>query len=272
MYPAKDGGLSVFYQEITGRKQVEAAMRKTNEALRRANADLEQFAYSASHDLREPLRMVRLYCELLSRRYKEALDASAQEMISFCVDGVRRMDCLLNDLLEYIRVSMPAGPGESAEFISLDSCLAVALANLRAKIQETGATVTHEPLPKLPMAAVHAQQLFQNLIGNSLKYRGAAAPSVHVSAREDGDLCVISVRDNGIGIAPAHHDQVFGVFKRLHPASEYSGSGVGLAICKKIVERYGGSIWVDSQEGMGSTFSFSVPLHDERARSGSAGP
>jgi PAS domain S-box-containing protein len=270
VYPAKDGGLSVFYQDITDRKQTEAAIRKTNDALRRANADLEQFAYSASHDLREPLRTVRVYCELLRRDYARALDADAGEMIGECVAGVQRMDALLTDLLEYVRASISTGVDEPGEPMSLESALAGALGNLQTTIEGTGATVTHDPLPSVRVAAVHAQQLFQNLIGNSLKYRSEAAPRVHVGARLDGDAWIISVQDNGIGIAPEHQERVFGVFKRLHSAYEYSGSGVGLAICKKVVERYGGNIWVESEVGKGSCFYFSLPEDAGRARISSA--
>lgn len=257
MYPSKDGGLSVFYQDITERRRAEEAVRKTNEALRAANADLEQFAYSASHDLREPLRTVRTYCQLLSRNYAGKLGADADEMIGFCVDGTTRMDSLLSDLFAYIRAS--SAFDEPTVVINLEFGLQGALMNLRSAIEESGAKITFDPLPALPIAAIHVQQVFQNLIGNALKYRGDAPPVVHIGALHDEGGWTFSVRDNGIGIEPEYRAQVFGLFKRLHAASEYSGSGIGLAICKKLVERYGGRIWVESEPGHGSTFFFFIP-------------
>jgi PAS domain S-box-containing protein len=256
-YPAKDGGLSIFYRDITERKRTEEAMRKTNEALRIANEDLEQFAYSASHDLREPLRMVRTYCQLLSRNYAGKLGPDADEMIGFCLDGSQRMNALLNDLLAYIGSSQQSDEPPAPS--PLQSAFDAALRNLKTAVEETGATVTHDPLPVLPVAAVHAQQIFQNLIGNALKYRATAPPVVHVGARKEDAEWILSVQDNGIGIDPRYQNQVFGLFKRLHSSSAYSGTGIGLAICKKLVERYGGRIWVESEEGRGATFFFSIP-------------
>jgi PAS domain S-box-containing protein len=266
IYPAADGGLSIFYQDITQRKLDEDAMRKTNEALRIANADLEQFAYSASHDLREPLRMIRSFCQLLSRSYMGKLDAEADQMIQYCVEGAARMDALLNGLLAYLRA--PAPLDQVYPPAPLDAALDAALLNLRsaiggtpetAEIAESAATITRDPLPALPIAPVHAQQIFQNLIGNALKYHGPAPPVIHIGARREDAAWIFSVRDNGIGIDPAFSSQVFGLFKRLHSAPEYSGTGIGLAICKKLVERYRGRIWVESQVGQGSTFFFSIP-------------
>jgi PAS domain S-box-containing protein len=256
-YPAKDGGISIFYRDITERKNTEDAMRKTNEALRIANEDLEQFAYSASHDLREPLRMVRTYCQLLSRNYAGKLGPDADEMIGFCLEGSQRMNALLNDLLAYIGASQTSD--ELPATVPLQCAFDAALRNLRTAVEETGATVTHDPLPVVAMATVHAQQIFQNLIGNALKYRGTEPPLVHVGARKTDAESIFSVRDNGIGIDPRYQSQVFGLFKRLHSSSAYSGTGIGLAICKKLVERYGGRIWVESEEGKGATFFFSIP-------------
>jgi PAS domain S-box-containing protein len=258
IYPARDGGLSVFYQDITPRKMTEEAMRKTNEALAIANADLEQFAFSASHDLREPLRMVKTYCQLLSQTYAGRLDPGADRMIGYCVEGASRMDALISGLLAYMNISSPAEELDSAA--PLQPALDAALLNLRTSIEETGATVTRDPMPALRMATVHGQQIFQNLIGNALKYRGTAPPIIHVGAQQEGGAWILSVADNGIGIDPAFATQVFGLFKRLHSSSEYSGTGIGLAICKKLVERYGGRIWVESQVGKGATFFFSIPL------------
>jgi light-regulated signal transduction histidine kinase (bacteriophytochrome) len=257
LYPAKDGGLSVFYQDITPRKRTEEALRRTNEALRAANADLEQFAYSASHDLREPLRMVSIYSELLSRACAGKVGPEADQMIAYCMEGARRMNTLVDDLLSYVRSSSELD--EVKEAVPLASALDAALLNLRVAIEETGATVTHDAIPALRVAPLHAQQLFQNLVGNALKYRSAAPPLVHVGARKDGAAWVFSVQDNGMGIAPEHRMYVFGLFKRLHPASQYPGTGIGLAMCKKLVERYGGRIWVESEVGRGSTFFFSIP-------------
>ncbi len=258
VYPARDGGISVFFQDVTERKRAEESIRRTNEALAAANADLEQFAWSASHDLREPLRTVKVYCELLRKRYAENLDARAREMVDFCVDGAARMDALINDLLVYVRASSAAGV-EVTEAVPLGTALAQALTSLRTPIEESGAMIHEDPLPPVRMATVHAEQILQNLVGNALKYRGPAPPLVHVGAVREGNVWVVSVRDNGIGIAPEYHSHVFGLFKRLHSGSEYSGSGLGLAICRRLVERYGGRMWLESELGLGSTFFFSIP-------------
>jgi PAS domain S-box-containing protein len=257
VYPSKDGGLSIFYQDITQRKHTEEAMRKANEALETANSDLEQYAYSATHDLREPLRMVRIYCELLSQTYTGKIGPDADRMLGYCADGARRMDDLINDLLTYMRAAAPTD--EITEAVPVEKSLDAALLNLRTAILEASATVIRDPMPSLRMAAVHAQQIFQNLIGNSLKYRSVAPPVIHIGARREGGAWIISVRDNGIGIEPIYRNQVFGLFKRLHTAAKYSGTGIGLAICKRLVERYGGRIWLESEAGAGSTFFFSVP-------------
>jgi PAS domain S-box-containing protein len=257
VYPATDNGVSVFYQDITQRKETEEATRRANAALRVANADLEQFAYSASHDLREPLRTVRIYCELLKQTYVGKLDSKADAMITYCADGAQRMNTLIEDLLAYIHASSELAP--PAEAVSLESALAETLLNLSAAIAETGATVSHDAMPALRIAPVHAQQLFQNLIGNALKYHGTAPPIIHLGARKEGATWIFSVQDNGIGIAPEHRSKVFELCQRLHTASQYPGTGVGLAICKKLVERYGGRIWVESELGKGATFFFSIP-------------
>jgi light-regulated signal transduction histidine kinase (bacteriophytochrome) len=257
VYPAKDHGVSVFYQDITKRKEIEEAMRRSNEALQAANTDLEQFAYSASHDLREPLRAIRIYCQLLKQTYAGQLDSKADEMIEFCVDGAQRMNVLIDDLLDFINVSSKLTV--QPEAVSLESALAGALLNLEAAIAETGASVSHDPMPAVRVAPVHAEQLFQNLIGNALKYHSDAPSVIHIGARRGNAEWIFSVQDNGIGIAPEHRETVFELCKRLHADSEYPGTGVGLAICKKLVERYGGRIWVDSEFGKGATFFFSIP-------------
>jgi PAS domain S-box-containing protein len=256
LYPARNGGLSVFYQDITDRKRTDNAMRVANQALRAANADLEQFAYSATHDLREPLRAVRAYCELLKRKFASKVGPEGDQMIDFAVDGAIRMNAMLDDLLTYIQASAD----EKIESdIPLEAALDTALRNLSTAIEETGATITRDPLPEVRMAPVHAQQIFQNLIGNALKYRSASPPRVHVRAQRDGGAWILSVQDNGIGIDPEYAAYVFGLFKRIRAASGHSGTGIGLALCKKLVERYGGRIWIQSEPGRGSTFFFSVP-------------
>jgi PAS domain S-box-containing protein len=256
VYPAKDNGLSVFYQDITQRKETEEAVRRTNAALQVANADLEQFAYSASHDLREPLRTVRIYCELLKKDYAGKFDSKADAMIGYCVAGATRMNKLIDDLLAYLRASSDSVI--TSEAASLESALAEVLLTLAAPITETGAAIHHDPMPTVWVAPVHAQELFQNLIGNALKYRSSAPPVIQVGAKKEGAAWIFSVQDNGIGIAREYHEKVFEVGKRLHTSSEYQGTGIGLAICKKLVEHYGGRLWVESELGKGSTFFFSI--------------
>jgi len=253
--PASDGGLSIFYQDITDRKRAEEGIRKANEALRRANADLEQFAYSATHDLQEPLRTLRAFCQLLERKYTGQLDSEAHEIIDYCVQGAERMQVLIDNLLAYIRASDESET--LPEPTDLESALGAALLNLRAAIEQSGAIVTHDPLPTLRIGATHFEQILQNLISNAIKYRGQEPPKVHVRAVENEQAWVFSVEDNGVGIEPEYHERVFGLFKRL--GVDRTGSGIGLAICKKLVERYGGSIWVRSEPGKGSIFSFTVP-------------
>ncbi len=224
--------------------------------LARSNQELERFAYVASHDLQEPLRMVASYTQLLGRRYKGRLDADADDFIAFAVDGASRMQDLINDLLTYSRVGTRAKPFEPTD---CEAAVDRALANLRAAGEECGAVVTRDPLPAVSADASQLVQLFQNLIGNAFKFRTDAAPRVHIGARDDAAAWTFSVRDNGIGIDPRYHDQLFAMFKRLHTRKEYPGTGIGLAICKKIVERHGGRIWVESQPGRGSTFCFTLP-------------
>ncbi len=257
VYPAKDLGVSVFYQDITKRKEAEEAMHRANAALRVANADLEQFAYSASHDLRDPLRTVRTNCELLKRAYGGRLDSRADAWIEFCVDGAERMNALIDDLLAYVQASSESAPPSESQ--SLHSALDEALQNLEATIAETDAAISYDAMPVLRVAPVHAQQVLQNLIGNALKYRSAAPPAIHVGASKESTMWIVSVQDNGIGIAPEHRDRVFELCKRLHAPSEYPGTGIGLAICKKLVGRYGGRIWVESESGKGAAFFFSIP-------------
>ena len=234
--------------------------RESNRALREANADLEQFAFSASHDLQEPLRMVAIYTQLLKRKYGGQLDSQADTIIEQCVNGAVRMEELIKDLLAFTRAS--TGPTILPEPVSLERVFDNTLESLQAAIQETNAVITRTPLPAIRVQAVHLQQVFQNLIGNALKYRSDRQPEVHVSAKRAGGEWILSVRDNGIGIAPHYKEHIFGLFKRLHSGSQYSGTGLGLAICKKLVERYGGRIWLDSTTEGGSTFLFSFPAQE----------
>ena len=218
-------------------------------------ADLEQFAYVASHDLREPLRMVSSYTQLLGNRYKGKLDADADEFIGFAVDGAARMQILIDDLLAYSRVG---ANGVSQESTDCNAVFEIAVANLAATIEESGATVTHDDLPTVDGDASQLGQVFQNLIGNAIKFRREAPPSIHVSCQPDGQHWEFSIRDNGIGIDPEYADRIFVIFQRLHTREEYEGTGMGLAICKKIIERHRGEIWVNSEADEGATFYFTI--------------
>jgi PAS domain S-box-containing protein len=252
-----DGVLvTVAIRNITRRKEAEALLLANVRELSRSNEELAQFAYMASHDLQEPLRMVASYTQLLSRRYKGKLDSDADEFIAFAVDGANRMQQLIRDLLTYSRVGTE---GEKLLSTSSERALQVALLNLRVATDENGAVVTHDALPTVIADETQLVQLFQNLVGNGIKYHGAGVPRVHVSAARDGDAkWLFSVKDNGIGIEARYFEKIFGVFQRLHKREEFAGTGIGLAICKKIVDRHGGSISVASEPGKGSTFRFSL--------------
>ncbi len=230
--------------------------RRAEEEIRQSNEELERFAYVASHDLQEPLRMVSSYTQLLAKRYAGRLDEDADDFIGFAVDGANRMHRLINDLLEYSRVGTR---GRELEPTDAEEVLKTVLADLQVAIEESGARITHDPLPTVMADPTQLRQLLQNLIGNALKYRGERPPQIHVGCQANGgDEWTISVRDNGIGIDPEHFDRIFQIFQRLHRRNEYSGTGIGLAVCKKIVERHGGRIWVESEPGRGSTFLFTI--------------
>jgi PAS domain S-box-containing protein len=244
-------------RDVTERRQVEDKLKQTLAELARSNTELEQFAYVASHDLQEPLRMVASYTQLLARRYKGRLDADADEFIGYAVDGATRMQGLINDLLAYSRVGTR---GKPFELTNCDDVFDQAVANLRVAIEENGAVVTHERLPTIMADGPQMVQLFQNLIGNALKFHSDKRPEVHIEARQNDAQWLFSVRDNGIGIAPEYYERIFVIFQRLHGRGEYPGTGIGLAVCKRIVERHKGRIWVDSEVGKGSTFHFTIPI------------
>ena len=232
--------------------------KRTEHDLRQANADLEQFAYSASHDLQEPLRGIRIYSELLTSRYSAKLDGQALEFLQYLGQNALRMEMLVHDLLTYTQIGKLESPYGDAD---ANQALADTLANLKASIDETGAQITCSWLPVIRMHDAHIRQLFQNLIGNAIKYRSPErTPAVHVDAKRNGSSWVFSVADNGIGIEPQYKERIFGLFKRLHSEDQYPGTGIGLALCQRIIERYNGRIWVESQYGQGSKFMFTVPL------------
>ncbi|MBC7924456.1 MAG: GHKL domain-containing protein, partial [Bryobacteraceae bacterium] len=247
--------------DISAQQEAREALARSNAELRRANEDLEQFAFSASHDLQEPLRMVSIYSQMLNTRYRDQLDVTARQYLGFATQGARRMEALLEDLLAYIQVVTVKN--EDVNPVRASDVLQAALSNLRSAIAEADADVQAVPLPAVLVQEVHLLQLFQNLIGNALKYRSDVPPQIQVSAEPEKNFWRLCVRDNGIGIDPEYREQIFGVFKRLHNNSRYQGTGIGLAICQKIVKRYGGRIWVESEgEGHGSAFYFTLPRGD----------
>jgi PAS domain S-box-containing protein len=250
-----------------------AELKQANAELARSNAELEQFAYIASHDLQEPLRMVSSFTQLLAENYRGKLDAAADDFIGYAVDGAVRMKQLINDLLTYSRV------GRTGDGWTPTDCATVfanARANLRKAIEECAAEVTADPLPTVRAERSQLLQVFQNLCGNAIKFRKHnEPPRVHVTARRQGAKWLFSVRDNGIGIDPQYAERIFLVFQRLHNREKYPGTGIGLAICKKVVERHGGHIWMESQPGQGSTFFFTLPVTEEDgvlSREGEAPP
>jgi PAS domain S-box-containing protein len=254
-------GYSEIARDISERKRAEAEQQKLLTELKRSNDELEQFAYVASHDLQEPLRMVASYTQLLAQRYKGRLDQDADDFIGYAVDGATRMQRLINDLLMYSRVGnrgQPLVPVES------QTAFDAAVRNLTLAVEESKAVITHDPLPVVRGDEGQLLQLFQNLLGNALKFRQAAEPPrIHVSAQRTTDQWTFAVADNGIGIAPQFHERIFAIFQRLHSRKKYAGTGIGLALCRRVVERHQGRIWLESAEGRGTTFFFTLPAIDE---------
>jgi PAS domain S-box-containing protein len=249
-------GLIGYFKNVTDRKRADEALRKSAEELARSNRDLAQFAAAASHDLQEPLRTVCGFVQLLQKKYANRLDAEADTFIEHAVNGTKRMESLIRDLLAYSRVGT-----RGRELTPTDAAAALrrALDDLHQRIQETGAEITHGDLPTVRADPSQLAQLFQNLVGNALKFRSQAPPKIHVDACRDEDCWQFSVRDNGIGIDAKFREEIFEIFRRLHTHKQYDGTGVGLAICKRIVDRHSGRIWVESQPGQGATFHFTIP-------------
>jgi light-regulated signal transduction histidine kinase (bacteriophytochrome) len=252
---------SGIIRDISARKQAEESLAERVQELARSNADLQRFAYVASHDMQEPLRMVASYTQLLASRYNGKLGPEADYFMNYIVDGARRMERLIHDILEY---SVFDASKQSFTSVDCEAVLASALRNLETTILESGASITHDTLPTIDAVPAQLSQVFQNLIGNAIKF-SKEAPRIHISAArppqapENTNNWVFSVRDNGIGIHPDYSEKIFEVFRRLHLRHEYPGTGIGLAICKKVIEGHSGRIWVESQHGQGSTFFFSIP-------------
>jgi PAS domain S-box-containing protein len=260
-----DSGNVLYYEgmvsDISERKWAEEQLAQKTAELARSNADLQQFASVASHDLQEPLRIVSSYAQLFEQRYKAHVDEKGQKWIFYMADASKRMQRLIEDLLAYSRVG---SKGKEPSRTDSQKCLQDALANLKLAIERNEAAVTYDPLPAVMADTLQLTQLFQNLIGNALKYRDDASPTVHIAGEREGKHWRFSVRDNGIGIDSKFHERIFGLFQRLHERGKYEGTGIGLAICKKIVERHGGRIWIESEQGKGATFHFTLPLAEQQ--------
>jgi light-regulated signal transduction histidine kinase (bacteriophytochrome) len=234
-----------------------AELKEANTNLLSSNQELEQFAYVASHDLQEPLRAVNSYAQLITRKYQGNLDAKADKYLGYIMEGATRMQQLISDLLEFSRVGTR---GKSLGLTDCEALLSQVLDNLKVAIAESHAIITHDPLPTLMGDETQLMQLLQNLIANAIKFHREEPPRVHIKAEKRENEWVFSVSDNGIGMEPEYFERIFTIFQRLHSKSEYPGTGIGLAVCKKIVERHGGRIWVESQPGVGTTFYFTIPL------------
>ena len=249
------GSVSSF-MDITDRKISEEKFKRTLEELKHSNKELEQFAYVTSHDLREPLRMITSFLQLLQRRYNDQLDQDANEFIGFAVDGAKRLDAMTNDLLQYSKIT-----SQKREIIpvNFEHVLEEALINLKVPIEENNAVITNDPLPTIKGDEQLKVQLFQNLIGNAIKYRSHETPKIHISAIKEKNQYLFSIKDNGIGMSPEHLERIFTIFQRLHTHEEYEGTGIGLAIAQKIVQQQGGQIWAESEPEKGTTFYFTIP-------------
>jgi signal transduction histidine kinase len=250
-------GVNSLHRMDTKRRQAEHELQETAAKLARSNADLEQFAYVASHDLKEPLRAISGSIQILQERYQDHLDTGADEVIKHTVDGATRMQTLIDDLLTYSRLTTREAPLEATDCTQI---LQEVLANLKSSINESKAIVTYDPLPIVKADSTQLLQVFQNLIANAIKYRSHRAPKIHVGVEDKDTEWLFSISDNGIGIAPQYADRIFRIFQRLHTRKEYSGTGIGLAVCKKVVERHGGRIWLESEPEEGSTFFFTLPM------------
>lgn len=253
---ARRESLLLAIEDRTEHRRMEKQLARHTRELERSNQELERFAYVASHDLQEPLRIISNFTQLLARRYRGRLDADADDFVGFIVDAATRMQSLINSLLAYSRLTTRGSP-----FVSTDcrAVLDVALENLRPSIEEAHAQITCDPLPTVEADPAQLGQVFQNIIGNAIKFRGNEPPRVHVAARQEDGCWLFTVRDNGIGFDPKYADQIFVLFRRLHGPGQYGGTGVGLAICKRIIERHGGRIWVQAKPDEGTTFSFTLP-------------
>jgi PAS domain S-box-containing protein len=246
-------------RDVTSRKEAETVLAKTLAELKRSNEELQQFAYVASHDLQEPLRMVSSYVQLLEKRYKDKLDDDAHDFINYAVSGARRMQNLINDLLSYSRIGTRGKPFQP---VDCSEVLYAATSNLEVAIRENEALIDHSDLPQVFGDEGQLIQVFQNVIGNAIKFHGAVPPVVRVDATRNNGNWVFSVKDNGIGIDPQFFERIFLVFQRLH-REEYPGTGIGLSVARKIVQRHGGQIWLESDPGKGSTFYFTIPTREE---------
>ncbi|MBZ2166778.1 PAS domain S-box protein [Methanobacterium spitsbergense] len=255
----KPGIIVGINQDITERKEIELKLNENIKKLAQSNKELEQFAYITSHDLREPLRMITSFLQLLERRYHDQLDQDANEFIGFAVDGAKRLDVMTNDLLQYSKIS-----SQKKEIIpvNFEHVLKHALENLKVQIEESNAIITHDPLPTINGDKQLKVQLFQNIIGNAIKYRSEKPPKIHISATKEKNQYLFSIKDNGIGMSSKHLEKIFTIFQRLHTQEDYEGTGIGLAIAQKIVHQQGGQIWVESEPGKGSTFYFTIIIKE----------
>ena len=254
-------GTETLVRDITEKKQAEIEIKEGLKKLEQSNKELEQFAYITSHDLREPLRMITSFLQLLKRRYKDDLDQDANEFIDFAVEGVKRLDTMTNDLLQYSQLNSQK---RKISPVNFENVLNETLANLKVPIEENKAVITHDPLPTIYGDEKSKVQLFQNIIGNALKYRSKSTPHIHISAKKEKNQYLFSISDNGIGMSKDHLNKIFTIFQRLHTRAEYEGTGIGLAISKKIVEQQNGRIWVESEVGKGTTFYFTIPINNRK--------